>query len=287
VTIALLGLLLAVQPAAPRAEDLGEYGLRMGAEAGIPEDACALSAPSARSGDPAAVSPESEDAPPGKGTKTATLLEHGRWVCAKEGVEPDDCQALPIAYRDGEARAAALSPFLTVPDRIPLVIIPPAPAAIAPNPPIPAEARAAGFAAPPPPVREPVIRYVAAPPPLDPAFRRIAPPPPVGPAFRYAGPPPVGSAFRTIVPPPPLDPALGFAGPPRLLPLPEVVFFDGPIAPEGRALRGFRDGPRGEFRGEAFTVDDRSARFLQDGPTGRCWRSVVFSRFPSYRFVTC
>ncbi|MEZ5936544.1 MAG: hypothetical protein R3F54_32545 [Alphaproteobacteria bacterium] len=253
VNIALLGLLLVVQPAASWAEGLSTYAARMCAEAGIAEEACALADRE---------QPSKAIIPASTGSKTATLIDHGRWVCAKEGVPIDDCVALPTSHRHAEAQAAP-SPFLTVPASIPLANLPAAYAAAVPSPPPPVVARAAGYGVPAAPVQPPVVRFIAPP-----------PPPPVDPAFRSIPPPP-----------PPVDPVLSFA--PPLIPPAETVFIDQPLPPAGFVFDGAPAPLPADPAGEALLIEDSRERFFRQGQIGRCRRAVVSSRFPSYRYVTC
>jgi hypothetical protein len=239
-TIALLGLLLVVQPAPSIAEGLSAYAARLCAEAGIAEDACA----------PADLAePATAIMPASTGGKTATLIEHGRWLCAKEGVPADDCIALPTSYRHADPEAG-LSPFLTMPASIPLANLPAARAAAAPGPPLPAAARAAGQAVPLDLVPRPVVRYVA------------PPSPPVAPIRSFA--------------PAPFAPAA-----------PEIVVVGEPLPAAAGGVDGFPAPLPADAAGEAFFAEEPRERLLRDGPDGRCRRSVIFSRFPSYRYVTC
>jgi|GEM_PF-5956474 len=269
-TISLLSVLLSLAPTTSRGEGVSDYGARMCAEAGIPADECTLTTDTG--------STEAATAP-GKGSKAATLVDHGRWVCAKEGVPEEDCVALPNTHRTASDIIPATSPFLTVPEQLPVVDVVTAPVATAPFAPIPA--------------RRPSVRVVRLAPPVEPGFRVIGPPVlPTEPGFRAVGPPvlPVEPGFRVVGPPIlPADPGfrdvrqslapvdLGFGSVRQPAAPVDVEFFDVlPLPPEEPGTT------------EVFVFEeDRRERFLAFEPRGRCQRAVRYSGPASQRFITC
>jgi len=252
-TISLLSVLLSLAPTTSRGEGVSDYGARMCAEAGIPADECTLTTDTG--------STEAATAP-GKGSKAATLVDHGRWVCAKEGVPEEDCVALPNTHRTASDIIPATSPFLTVPEQLPVVDVVTAPVATAPFAPIPA--------------RRPSVRVVRLAPPVEPGFRVIGPPVlPTEPGFRAVGPP-VDPGFRDVRQSlAPVD--LGFGSVRQPAAPVDVEFFDVlPLPPEEPGTT------------EVFVFEeDRRERFLAFEPRGRCQRAVRYSGPASQRFITC
>lgn len=251
--MALLAGLVSWHPTLANGQDISAYGTSMCAEIGIPADDCTLSGPIDRaevaSGD-------------GRGDKTVTLVEHARQVCAQENVPIEDCQALPIPYRQTARDVLPAAPFLTVPERLPAVDPGLVPVPVIADAPIQAPPQTVRYVGPPP---EPPLRY-AAPPPVDPGIRYIDPPPlPADPAFRYVDPPlpPADVAVRDV--PGPVERPL------RALRRPVLV--------ERRAEPVFEPAP--------IVVEERPERFRRGEPSGRCLRAVRYSRPPSYRYVTC
>lgn len=286
VALALLGLSLVAQTASLRSEGLADYGARLCAESDVPADECTLSGP-AMAGSDATAEPLSPAETPGK---TATLIDHGEWVCAKEGVSMEECLALPSPSRT-DASAAAVSPFGVVPARIPVVTGIPLPAppvvrdpglaegARVAGQPVPLQARPVRYAAPPPLPAEPGLR-VAGPPAASPgpAFRYAErSPAPIDPPFRYAFP--VDPTFRVVAPPAsPVGPAVGFLAPPAVI-----------VDPDDPAFLATRRDVLIDRAAPTFFDDEAGgpAGVVAGGRTERCWRAVRYSGSPPYRYVSC
>ncbi len=99
----LLCICLFTQLGLAKAEGLTEYGQQYCADAGIPPEECTL-LPPGRGATGQSTSSSTEQrlsaTDPMSGSKKETLVEHGRRLCAKEGVPLEDCKALPKKFRD-------------------------------------------------------------------------------------------------------------------------------------------------------------------------------------------
>lgn len=285
--VASLCLLLLAEPHGGIAEDPTSYAERLCREAGVPLEECTL-LPTERgvsSGGDTAVTPEALGAGTGNRTKTETLAEHGRDLCAKQGVDLEDCLALPVELRTAVQAPETIAPSYNQPAN---------------------SAHEQNFFRAQPPMRTRQVMRA----PSPPAYKYAAPPSgPVLPAYvavpyaprldnrergvsqlrqpmdQYALPPTErrrairryrAPTYERYVPPPRQYRDTGRYLRPR---------DDRNMPPAYMPPKRVRTSPEPYFRERERTR--YRDRFDDSVVSGRCLRSVRHSAPPSYRYVAC
>jgi len=272
-----LSISLLLQGETVLAESLAAYGEQLCEDAGIPREQCSLIPQEGGVVSPTnpGVNPSSDTTGPDeitlesdKSSKTETVVEHARQLCAKQGVRAEDCMALPSDLRTSEiAMPPAGKP--TTSSAAKVQVRHSAPPTYRYLPPITDDQQQLAveqdrpLASPPNGTRKPAqIQAQPAPnprPPLEATAR----------AARFSSPPrdPAFLADRN------LDPMID-----RGIPEPQEAF-----ETVGRERQ-----PRFDRRFDRREEDLRDLDQVENRRiTRRCFRSVRFSPPPSYRFVAC